>query len=120
MALTHVETPLMGGANAPLVNPDFGGATPAKDAVATPNTLLSTPFRTPGGSIAGAATPGMLSITSGATPARPGMTNLAGTTPMLRDKLSINPEDYVEGEVDLLVCRSSSKTDSYLIHSSPA
>ena len=49
MALTHVETPLMGGSNAPLYNPDFGGATPSKDGVATPNTLLSTPFRTPRG-----------------------------------------------------------------------
>jgi pre-mRNA-splicing factor CDC5/CEF1 len=93
MALTHVETPLMGGANAPLVNPDFSGATPSKEGVATPNTLLSTPFRTPGGA-AGSATPGMLSITSGATP-RTG--TLPGATPLVRDKLNINPEEPTEG-----------------------
>nr|SVE75628.1 EOG090X02CC [Daphnia hispanica] len=94
MALTHVETPLMGGTNAPLVNPDFAGATPSKDGVATPNTLLSTPFRTPGGT-AGAATPGMLSITSGATP-RTGAQQLPGATPLVRDKLNINPEEPTE------------------------
>lgn len=94
MALTHVETPLMGGANAPLVNPDFSGATPNKDATATPNTLLSTPFRTPGGGPGGSATPGMLSITSGATPRTQGM---PGATPLVRDKLSINPEEHSEG-----------------------
>jgi len=90
MALTHVETPLMGGSNAPLYNPDFGGATPSKDSVATPNTVLSTPFRTPRDG-AGSNTPGMLSITSGATPQTGA--RLPGTTPMLRDKLNINPED---------------------------
>lgn len=95
MALTHVETPLMGGANAPLVNPDFAGATPSKDGVATPNTLLSTPFRTPSGA-AGSATPSMLSIASGATP-RTGAQPLPGATPLVRDKLNINPEEPTEG-----------------------
>nr|SVE79992.1 EOG090X02CC [Daphnia magna]SVE80619.1 EOG090X02CC [Daphnia magna]SVE81189.1 EOG090X02CC [Daphnia magna]SVE82387.1 EOG090X02CC [Daphnia magna] len=94
MALTHVETPLMGGTNAPLINPDFAGATPSKDGVATPNTLLSTPFRTPSGA-AGSATPGMLSITSGATP-RAGVQSLPGATPLVRDKLNINPEESTE------------------------
>jgi len=92
MALTHVETPLMGGSNAPLYNPDFGGATPSKDGVATPNTLLSTPFRTPRGD--GSSTPGMLSITSGATPQTG--SRLSGTTPMMRDKLNINPEENLD------------------------
>nr|SVE70296.1 EOG090X02CC [Daphnia similis]SVE70920.1 EOG090X02CC [Daphnia similis]SVE71551.1 EOG090X02CC [Daphnia similis] len=94
MALTHVETPLMGGTNAPLINPDFAGATPSKDGVATPNTLLSTPFRTPSGA-AGSATPGMLSITSGATP-RAGVQSIPGATPLVRDKLNINPEESTE------------------------
>nr|SVE74997.1 EOG090X02CC [Daphnia dolichocephala] len=94
MALTHVETPLMGGANAPLFNPDFAGATPSKEGVATPNTLLATPFRTPSGT-AGSATPGMLSITSGATP-RTGAQTLPGATPLVRDKLNINPEEPTE------------------------
>ena len=47
MALTHTDTPLKGGANAPLVDSDFGGITPAKPDVATPNTMLTTPYRTP-------------------------------------------------------------------------
>nr|CAG4638299.1 EOG090X02CC [Cyclestheria hislopi] len=90
MALTHVDTPLKGGANAPLVNPDFSGVTPSKDLVATPNTLLSTPFRTPKEGV-GSMTPGMLSVTSGATP-RVGAA-IPGATPLIRDKLSINPEE---------------------------
>lgn len=91
MALTHVETPLVGGANAPLVNPDFGGATPSSGALATPNTLLTTPFRTPKDAAGVPGTPGMLSITSGATP-RTGAP-IPGATPLMRDKLNINPEE---------------------------
>nr|CAG4649149.1 EOG090X02CC [Scapholeberis mucronata]SVE93491.1 EOG090X02CC [Scapholeberis mucronata] len=95
MALTHVETPLMGGCNAPLINPDFSGATPSKDATATPNTLLSTPFRTPRDAMGGSATPGALSITSGATP-RASAQALPGATPLVRDKLNINPEETTD------------------------
>ena len=47
MALTHTDTPLKGGVNAPLVDSDFGGITPAKPDIATPNTMLTTPYRTP-------------------------------------------------------------------------
>ena len=98
MALTHVETPLMGGSNAPLVNPDFSGTVPNKDGLATPNTILSTPFRTPGAP--GSATPGMLSVASGATP-RTGAQTLPGATPLVRDKLNINPEEHTEGIVKI-------------------
>ncbi|VVC95024.1 unnamed protein product [Leptidea sinapis] len=45
MALTHVDTPLKGGLNTPLHEPDFSGALPNSQAVATPNTVLATPFR---------------------------------------------------------------------------
>lgn len=45
MALTHVDTPLKGGLNTPLHAPDFAGALPQPHALATPNTLLATPFR---------------------------------------------------------------------------
>lgn len=97
MALTHVETPLMGGTNAPLTGTvDFSGATPSNSSVVTPNTLLSTPFRTPGGTASGSMTPGMLSITSGATPRTGAQTGLPGSATMLRDKLSINPEETPE------------------------
>nr|CAG4651645.1 EOG090X02CC [Triops cancriformis] len=91
MHLTQVDTPLLGGANAPLVNSDFGGATPAKDVSSTPNTILATPFRTPKDS-AGMATPGAMSLVS-VTP----RTEVG--TPMLRDKLSINTEDGLDANV---------------------
>lgn len=45
MALTHVDTPLKGGVNTPLHNTDFSGVLPQALAIATPNTVLATPFR---------------------------------------------------------------------------
>eukprot|EP00069_Balaena_mysticetus_P000077 bmy_00024T0 len=47
MALTNVDTPLKGGLNTPLHESDFSGVTPQRQVVQTPNTVLSTPFRTP-------------------------------------------------------------------------
>ncbi|GAV02329.1 hypothetical protein RvY_12912 [Ramazzottius varieornatus] len=58
LALSNVETPLMGGENAPLTESDFGGVTPRKNVTQTPNVLL-----------AALRTPGRLP-NSGATPAR--------------------------------------------------
>lgn len=48
MALTNVDTPLKGGLNTPLHNPDFSGITPKTQWSQTPNTILGTPARTPG------------------------------------------------------------------------
>jgi pre-mRNA-splicing factor CDC5/CEF1 len=45
MALTHVDTPLKGGLNTPLQQTDFSGALPQPQPLATPNTVLATPFR---------------------------------------------------------------------------
>ncbi|CAG7835852.1 unnamed protein product [Allacma fusca] len=84
MALSNVETPLKGGLNTPLIESD------PSSVVATPNTILSTPFRTPAGQPG--ATPSLLS--KGATP-KPGPSATPMTTP-LRDKLSINPEEELE------------------------
>ncbi|XP_026681581.1 cell division cycle 5-like protein isoform X2 [Diaphorina citri] len=89
MALTHVDTPLKGGLNTPLLAPDFSGVTPSKDHLATPNTVLTTPFSQrsvhdggPGSTPGGFSTPGVRdSVRGGATP-----------TP-IRDRLNINPED---------------------------
>uniref|UniRef100_A0A672TF43 Cell division cycle 5-like protein n=1 Tax=Sinocyclocheilus grahami TaxID=75366 RepID=A0A672TF43_SINGR len=47
MALTNVDTPLKGGLNTPLHESDFSGVTPQRQVVQTPNTVLTTPFRTP-------------------------------------------------------------------------
>lgn len=87
MALTHVDTPLKGGANTPLNVQDFGGIEPSKAAIQTPNTVLGTPYRTPQAGL----TPGQ-APTPQATPRGQ---LLAGTTPgatPIRDKLSINEE----------------------------
>nr|CAG4645390.1 EOG090X02CC [Lynceus sp. MCZ IZ 141354] len=96
MALTNVETPLKGGTNAPLINSDFSGVNPSKDATAaTPNTILATPFRTPK-ELGGGATPGAFSIASGTPRNNLGGSALPGTTPLVRDRLNINAEDALE------------------------
>lgn len=67
MALTHVDTPLKGGLNTPLHNSDFSGVVPQSQVVATPNTVLATPFRSARSE--GGATPssaGFLTPRSGA------------------------------------------------------
>ncbi|KTG45265.1 hypothetical protein cypCar_00029376 [Cyprinus carpio] len=89
MALTNVDTPLKGGLNTPLHESDFSGVTPQRQVVQTPNTVLSTPFRTPSHGAEGMTPQG------GMTP-KPSV----GVTPLrtpLRDKLNINTE---EGGVD--------------------
>lgn len=88
MALTHVETPLKGGVNTPLHETSFSSALPQSQVVATPNTVLVTPFRSarnPDGSV----TPGFQ------TPV--GIPNDKGesyTPALARDKLNINIEDF--------------------------
>ncbi|XP_007569984.1 cell division cycle 5-like protein [Poecilia formosa] len=90
MALTNIDTPLKGGLNTPLHESDFSGVTPQRQQVQTPNTVLSTPFRTPG---PGQASDGMTPLAGGMTPrGTPGLT--PGRTP-LRDKLNINTEDQL-------------------------
>uniref|UniRef100_A0A672HZ93 Cell division cycle 5-like protein n=1 Tax=Salarias fasciatus TaxID=181472 RepID=A0A672HZ93_SALFA len=93
MALTNIDTPLKGGLNTPLHESDFSGVTPQRQQVQTPNTVLSTPFRTPG---PGQGSEGMTpQAGGGVTPrgaATPGLT--PGRTP-LRDKLNINSEEQL-------------------------
>ncbi|XP_048479244.1 cell division cycle 5-like protein [Plutella xylostella] len=85
MALTHVDTPLKGGANTALAQTDFSGALPQSQALATPNTVLKTPFRSTRTDV---STPGSFN-TPGHGPAQPG----GLITPGLRDNLNINPEE---------------------------
>jgi len=86
MALQNTDTPLKGGLNTPLQNEggDFSGVTPQREAVATPNTVLTTPFRTKDGQV-------------GLTPSQtPGSgVQGSGSTPV-RDKLAINSEENLE------------------------
>ncbi|XP_050337173.1 cell division cycle 5-like protein [Bactrocera neohumeralis] len=93
MALTHVDTPLKGGINTPLHESDFSGALPKSASITTPNTVIATPFRTQRGgdsNTPGFATPASNALVPlGKTPHA-----VVGQTPTLvRDKLSINPED---------------------------
>ncbi|PIK61648.1 putative cell division cycle 5-like protein-like [Apostichopus japonicus] len=91
IALQNVDTPLKGGLNTPIAESDFDGITPKRQALATPNTAFSTPFRTPSHGADG------MTPRSGMTPRgtpRPGTMGSAtpGSTP-LRDNLNINTED---------------------------
>lgn len=109
MALTHVETPLKGGANTPLLPTDFSGTLPQASMMATPNTVLATPFRS-GRADAAGATPGFLTPSSSSALVAVTMSTLAAagaaaTSAMgppgsvhasvhqVRDKLNINPDD---------------------------
>ncbi|KAK6178685.1 hypothetical protein SNE40_011211 [Patella caerulea] len=77
MALTNVDTPLKGGLNTPLHNSDFEGITPRQQVLHTPNTILTTPSRTPGE---------IETMGSGKTPIR---------TP-IRDSLNINQDNDLD------------------------
>lgn len=94
MALTHTETPLKGGINTPLTHMDFGGALPQSLTVATPNTVISTPFRSArgdgGATPSGFATPGSSALVPVGGSTRGGVSY---TPAHVRDKLNINPED---------------------------
>ncbi len=92
MALSNVDTPLKGGANTELIESDFSGITPRGDVVATPNTVLATPFRTPAGGALG-STPLLGKRLPGATP-RDGL--VSSTPTPIRDKLNINTEEELE------------------------
>lgn len=97
MALTYTETPLKGGANTTLVNPDFSGVLPQSKALATPNLVLATPFKTsrdqapgtPGGSL------GFLTPSAGALVplAGPRESSSSSGPTSVRDKLHINAEE---------------------------
>lgn len=95
MALTHNETPLKGGVNTPLTQVDFSGTLPQSLAIATPNTVIATPFRSARGD-GGGATPGFATPASSALMPVGGASTRGGasfTPAHVRDKLNINPED---------------------------
>jgi pre-mRNA-splicing factor CDC5/CEF1 len=90
MALTHTETPLKGGINTPLTQTDFSGSLPQALAIATPNTVIATPFRSARGEgNDGFATP----ASSALLPVGASTRGVSYTPAHVRDKLNINPED---------------------------
>ncbi|CAB1331020.1 unnamed protein product [Coregonus sp. 'balchen'] len=89
---TGLRTPKTPAAQDKILQSDFSGVTPQRQAVQTPNTVLTTPFRTPGPGSEGSMTP-----QGGLTPKGPG-TVTPGVTPgrtPLRDKLNINTEEQL-------------------------
>lgn len=95
MALTHVDTPLKGGLNTPLHNPDFSGVVPQTQTVATPNTVLATPFRSARSD--GGATPGTTGFLTPKSSALVPTGQPGNFTPSsVRDKLNINPEESLD------------------------
>lgn len=94
IALNQTDSVLEGGENTPLIagGGSFSGMTPDTQALSTPNTVLTTPFR--------GATPG-------ATPSRT-PSELAATP--LRDKLNINAEQ----DSSLLTPRSAAERERQL------
>lgn len=85
--LSTVQTPLLGGANTPLMDVSNEKSRPAAGLImATPNTLFNTPFRTPGPVNNESATPGSVrgapsEFSVGATP--------------VRDQLNINNDELL-------------------------
>ncbi|KAJ8674870.1 hypothetical protein QAD02_010656 [Eretmocerus hayati] len=96
MALTHVDTPLKGGLNTQLNNVDFSSAVPTPQTMATPNTVLATPFRSQrsdGSTPAAFGTPGSARQGGG----------VVATPATVRDKLNINSEDALEASATPLL-----------------
>lgn len=94
MALSHVDTPLKGGVNTPLIQTDFSSSLPQNLQIATPNTVLATPFRSTRAD--GSATPGFLTPSSSSAVVAIGQSGSATqsyTPAFVRDKLNINPDD---------------------------
>jgi pre-mRNA-splicing factor CDC5/CEF1 len=93
MALTHVETPLKGGMNTPLTSTDFSSALPQSAAIATPNTVIATPFRTARGETGQTPSFATPASSSALLPVGSARGNSNFTPAHVRDKLNINPED---------------------------
>lgn len=80
-----------GGLNTPLNNPDFTSVVPPTNIVATPNTILTTPFRSQhsdGTPMTTFNTPSGASVRT--------QNGVLAATPV-RDKLNINPNENTDG-----------------------
>ncbi|XP_034945889.1 cell division cycle 5-like protein [Chelonus insularis] len=93
MALTHVDTPLKGGINTPLHDVDFNSVMPTTNAITTPNTILTTPYRSQ--RTTESVTP--LFNNSFNTPGSIRTSNGVVTTPTpIRDKLNIIADEGLD------------------------
>lgn len=103
-----------GGLNTPLNNPDFTGVVPPSNVVATPNTILATPFR----SQRSDGTPMNSFNTPGAASVRTQNGVLAATP--VRDKLNINPDENVDGSETPLIQTQAKNSLRSVLSSIPA
>lgn len=106
--------PFVGGLNTPLNNPDFTGVVPPNNVVATPNTILTTPFRSQrsdGTPINTFNTPGAASVRT--------QNGVLAATPV-RDKLNINPDESVDGSETPLIQTQTKSSLRAALSSLPA
>lgn len=103
-----------GGLNTPLNNPDFTGVVPPTNVIATPNTILATPFRSQrsdGTPINSFNTPGAASVRT--------QNGVLAATPV-RDKLNINPDESVDGSETPLIQTQAKSSLRAVLSSLPA
>lgn len=103
-----------GGLNTPLNNPDFTGVVPPSNVVATPNTILTTPFRSQrsdGTPMNSFNTPSGASVRT--------QNGVLGTTPV-RDKLNINPDENIDGSETPLIQTQARNSLRSVLGSLPA
>lgn len=100
--------------NTPLNNPDFTGVVPPTNVIATPNTILATPFRSQrsdGTPMNSFNTPGGASVRT--------QNGVLATTPV-RDKLNINPDENVDGSETPLIQTQAKSSLRTVLSSLPA
>lgn len=95
-------------------NPDFTGVVPPTNVIATPNTILATPFR----SQRSDGTPMNTFNTPGGASVRTQNGVLAATP--VRDKLKINPDENVDGSETPLIQTQARGSLRTLLGSLPA
>lgn len=103
-----------GGLNTPLNNPDFTCVVPPTNVVATPNTILATPFR----SQRSDGTPMNTFNTPGGASVRTQNGVLAATP--VRDKLNINPDESADGSETPLIQTQAKSSLRAALSSLPA
>ncbi|KPM01206.1 cell division cycle 5-like protein [Sarcoptes scabiei] len=106
LALQNVDTPLLGGQNVPLIDIEqTPSKTPGGLSVGmTPNTMITTPYRSVHGGMTPASTSQAL-VLNERTPGK----NQSGFTPLgtpVRDKLAINSEESILAENNAVNAKS--------------
>lgn len=113
-SIRYYKYALPGGLNTPLNNPDFTGVVPPTNVIATPNTILATPFRSQrsdGTPMNSFNTPGGASVRT--------QNGVLAATP-IRDKLNINPDENIDGSETPLIQTQAKSSLRTVLSSLPA